>query len=447
LKVTRTRASIRGDLGGSPQTGLLRRALPDLGLVRRNGSFRLLFVAAFGSGIGTWFATVALQVDIFGRTHSSTWVALLLVANTLPMVLVGFLLGSLVDRLPRRRLMIGADLVRAAVFAVLPFAPSSGSIVALAFVAGVASAFFRPAVLAGLPNTVDEDELPVANGLLQSSDFLTTVIGPVLGAALVAATSPGWAYGVNALSFVFSAALLVRIAPALMQSEQSLSRGHFADLKEGLSVVVRSPALLTVLVAFTICIVPTSFVNVAEISFAQRALHSGSMGFGLLWTASGVGLVAGSVLGPRLYNRYGPRLVYPLSIVVFAAGIGATAVAPWLWLACLTMVVCGTGNGVVVVSNITLVQTGAPDRVRGRVFTTVISTNVAAGTIASVVAGPLTNTHGPRWTYAVAAVVMAFGAGVAWLLARRIGRLPVLEAVAEPLADAVESDTAAAATA
>jgi MFS family permease len=431
-------------LGGTTHSGAIRRALPDLGLVRRNGTFRLLFVAAFGSGIGTWFATVALQVDIFGRTHSATWVGFLLVANTLPMVLVGFLLGALVDRLPRRRLMIAADLARAAVFALLPFAPSAGSIVALAFVAGVASAFFRPAVLAGLPNTVAEEELPLANGLLQSSDFLTTVIGPILGAALVAAASPGWAYGVNAVSFLFSAVLLVRIAPSLMQSEQSLSRGHFADMKEGLGVVVRSPALLTVLIAFSICIVPTSFVNVAEISFAQRALHSGSLGFGLLWTASGVGLVTGSVFGPRLYGRYGPRLLYPLSIVVFAAGVAATAAAPWLWLACLTMVVSGAGNGVVVVSNITLVQTGAPDRVRGRAFTAIISTNVAVGTVASVVAGPLTNAHGPRFTYAIAAVVMVAGAGVAALLTRRIGVTVALpaEALVEPLLDAVEAEPA-----
>jgi MFS family permease len=432
-------------LRGTTHSGAIRRALPDLGIVRRNGTFRLLFVAAFGSGIGTWFATVALQIDVFGRTHSATWVGFLLVANTLPMVLVGFLLGALVDRLPRRRLMIAADLVRAAVFAVLPFAPSAGAIVALAFVAGVASAFFRPAVLAGLPNTVAEEELPLANGLLQSSDFLTTVIGPILGAALVAGTSPGWAYGVNALSFLFSAVLLVRIAPSLMQSEQSLSRGHFADLKEGLSVVVRSPALLTVFVAFTICIVPTSFVNVAEISLAKRALHSGSLGFGLLWTGSGIGLVAGSILGPRLYTRYGPRLVYPLSIVVFAAGVGATAGAPWLWLACLTMVVSGVGNGVVVVSNITLVQTGAPDRVRGRVFTTIISTNVAAGTIASVLAGPLTNAEGPRFTYTVAAALMVVGAAVAALLARRIAA-PVAAAAApaaEPLLESVEAEPAA----
>jgi MFS family permease len=399
----------------------MRGVLPDLGLVRRNRSFRLLFVAAFGSGIGTWFAVVALQIDVFARTHSATWVGLLLVANTLPMVIVGFLLGSLVDRLPRRRLMIGADLVRAAVFAALPFAGSATAIVGLALVAGVASAFFRPAVLAGLPNVVSDEELPQANGLLQGSDFLTTAVGPIAGAALVAATSPGWAYGVNAVSFLFSAALLVRIAPRLMQSEQSLSRGHLADMREGLRVVVHSPALLTVLVAFTIAVVPTSFVNVAEIALAKRSLHSGSLGFGLLWTASGVGLVVGSIAGPRFYRSLGPKVVYPLSMVVFAIGVGCAGASPTLALACVAMVVSGLGNGALVVANITLVQTGAPDRLRGRVFTTVISTNVAAGTIASVLAGPLTNAHGPRLTYAVAAAAMLLAALVGGLLANRIG--------------------------
>jgi MFS family permease len=87
----------------------LRRRLELLGRAR---SFRLLFLATLGSGLGTWLAYVALTVDVFERTDSGSWVAALLVADFLPIVAVGFLLGPLVDRLSRKRLMIASDLAR-----------------------------------------------------------------------------------------------------------------------------------------------------------------------------------------------------------------------------------------------------------------------------------------------------------------------------------------------
>ena len=94
--------------------------------------FRLLFLATLGSGLGNWLALIALQVDVYDRTHSGWWVGALLVANILPAVFIGLLLGPLVDRLSRKGLMIGSDLGRLAVFAALPFVGSAAEIVLLA---------------------------------------------------------------------------------------------------------------------------------------------------------------------------------------------------------------------------------------------------------------------------------------------------------------------------
>src|SRR5439155_7697409 len=114
----------------------------------RHSRFRLLFVATFTSGIGNWLAVVALQVDVYDRTQSGWWVGALLVVNVLPAVFLGLLLGPVVDRFSRKGLMIGSDLGRLAVFAVLPFTHSAMATVALAAAAGIGNAFFRPAVLA-----------------------------------------------------------------------------------------------------------------------------------------------------------------------------------------------------------------------------------------------------------------------------------------------------------
>src|SRR5919201_2780515 len=173
-----------------------------LELIEREPSFRRLFLATLGSGGGTWLALVALEVDVFVRTGSSAWVAALLIADLLPTFAIGILVGQLIDRLPRRGLMIGAVLVRFGVFAALPFTTGASEVVALATVAGAATGFFRPAVYAGLPNVVADRDLPNANSLLQTADNLTWALGSVAGGALVSASGVDAASWINAFSFV-----------------------------------------------------------------------------------------------------------------------------------------------------------------------------------------------------------------------------------------------------
>src|SRR3954468_14646581 len=185
-----------------------------------NSRFRLLFVATFASGLGNWLAVIALTVDVYDRTHSGWWVGELLIANILPAVFIGLLFGPLVDRLSRKGLMIASDVGRLAVFAALPFANSAAVIVVLAVVAGIGNAFFRPAVLAGLPNLVGEKDLAFGNALLQFVDWTPTAPGPVLGGVLVAASSPDLAYVVNAATFAVSAVLVAYIPGALLQSDR-----------------------------------------------------------------------------------------------------------------------------------------------------------------------------------------------------------------------------------
>ncbi len=161
-----------------------------MALLQRSLPFRRLFFATLGSGVGTWLAAIALTVDVYDRTHSGEWVSALLIVDFLPGILVGLLLGSLVDRLSRRRLMVAADLARLAVFCALPFVGSVGAIVGAAALIGLANGFFLPSVYAGLPNLVPEDELAHANSLFQTADNLSWALGPLLGGALVALQGP-----------------------------------------------------------------------------------------------------------------------------------------------------------------------------------------------------------------------------------------------------------------
>jgi MFS family permease len=382
-----------------------------------NRRFRLLFLATFGSGLGNWLALIALQLDVYDRTHSGWWVGALLVASILPGSLVGLTLGPLVDQLSRKGLMIAADLSRLAVFAALPFVDSAGAIVVLAAAAGIGNGIFRPAVLAGLPNLVSDAELTGANALMQLVEWTTTAVGPLAGGAIVAASAPHVAYWVNAGTFAFSAALVAAIPGRLLQRERSGARGHRRELREGFAVVRASRLLMCVLVAWSIVHVAIGFVNVAEVFLARRSYNAGDVGFGLLWAGTGVGLAAGGLLASQLLQR-SLGATYVRLLCVQALGILGAAVAPNVWVGTLAMTLAGFGNGGAVVANITMVQRGAPDQVRGRAFALLISATSFVLGLSFVVAGPLTNAIGARWVYALAAGVIGAGALVAWQFVR-----------------------------
>ena len=387
-----------------------------LGLLAEAPDFRRLFLATVASGVGTWLATVALVVDVFDRTGDATWVSALLIVEFLPIVAIGLLAGPLLDRLPRRSILVVTDLARAGVFVALPFAGSATGIVLLAAAAGVATSFFRPAVYSGLPNLVSDDDLPRANGILNSADNLTWVAGALAGGVLVAASGTDLAYWLNAASFAVSALLILRIRARLEEGERAASEGHWRDLAEGFRLVRSSRPLLTVLLAWCLALAGTAAVNVAEIVLAKQVFDAGDFGYGLLLAATGVGLALGSLAAPQWVAERGLRAPYGASIGVMAVATAAAAVSPSVWLAALFVAVSGFGNGVAIICNALIVQRGAPDRLRGRVFTFLMSATYAALGAGMVVAGPLTNLLGAREMWWIGAGVFALAALTGFVL-------------------------------
>jgi MFS family permease len=397
-------------------TGLRRQ----LSLLGTAPGFRLLFLATLGSSLGTLLATVALVVDVKDRTDSGPWVSALMIVEFLPAVAVGLLFGPLLDRLSRRGLMIVSDLVRAGVFCALPFAGSAGTIVALAGIAGLATGFFRPAVYAGLPNLVEEGELARANSLIQTGENVSWTAAPVIGGALVAASGPDLAYWINAASFLLSALLIIRIAGRSLQGALAVSRGHLRDLGDGFARVVRTRPLLTVLVVWTIALGAVASANTAQVFLAKDVFSAGDFGYGLIFGCIGLGLALGSFGAGTWVERRSVGNVYAASILLQAIGLGIAGLAPNVWVALPCFVLSGIGNGTAIVCNSLLVQRGAEDEIRGRVFTVIMSVNYAVYGIGFAVAGPLTDSVGPRWVFGGVGVVLAFAAAVAYGLVRSV---------------------------
>jgi MFS family permease len=391
-----------------------------LALLRNPPSFGLLALATLASGVGTWLAFVALTVDVYDRTRSATWVSALLIADFLPAIVIGIAAGSLVDRTSRRGLMIASDLVRVVVFATLPFANDAALIVALAAVAGFATGFFRPAVYAGLPNLVRDEDLTGANSILQTTENIALAAGPIAGGVLVSATGPGPAYFINAATFLVSAALIVRIPGHLLQQVTAAGRGYLRDLADGLGLIVRSRALLTVLAAWNVVMLATALENVAEVVLAKDAFSAGDFGYGLLVGTTGFGLAVGSLSAGQFLENRSLATVYGAAIGLVGLGLVAAAASPNVWVAALCVVVVGAGNGAAVVCNALLVQRGAPDALRGRAFTVLMSSNYVVLGLGMLLAGPVTDALGPRAVWAIAGGLSCAAAVVGLALARGV---------------------------
>jgi MFS family permease len=382
--------------------------------------------------VGTLLAAVALAIDVKDRTDSGLWVGAVLVVEFLPTIVVGLLLGPLLDRLERRSLMIAADAVRVGVFVALPFAPDAATVVGLALVAGLATGFFRPAVYAGVPNLVTEEELPRANALLQTVENASWAVGPLIGGGLTAIAGPSASYAINAASFVVSIALLVRIQPHLLQSERALSRGHWRDLADGFGAALRSPSMRAVLVGWGIASLAVGGVNVSEIFLAKHTFSAGDFGYGLLYGAIGCGLVVGSFASAPALARYSVARVYGFGLTVMAVGYFAVAASPDVWVAAVCCVVVGVGNGAAIACNALLVQRGTFDLMRGRALTFVMSVTYVLVGIGNGLGGLFVHHVGARWIWGGAGGAVLVAAVAGSLLARNLGGETAAEAEVVP---------------
>jgi len=298
--------------------------------------------------------------------------------------------------------------------------------IVLAAAAGIADSFFRPAVFAGVPNLVDERELDSATTLLQGTEWVAAAVGPLIAGALVSLSGAHIVYWMNAATFLFSAILLLRIPSRLLQSELGVSRGHWTDLREGLTAFQSSTALRVALYGFGLTMIASGLVNVSEIFLATRSLGSSrGFGYGLLWTGSGVGLVAGSIVTGFLLERHNVLNIYALAFVPLTVGILGAAAAPNIWVAATSMTMTGFGNGLTFPMTILIVQRYTSDRLRGRAFTVIISVQTAFLGLGQFASAPLTAAFGARWTYVVAA---AFTAGSALVVTTllRVGAAPTV---------------------
>ncbi|MBI3476111.1 MAG: MFS transporter [Acidobacteria bacterium] len=358
-----------------------------LRLLRGNANFRRLWGAQVVSEIGDWFYTLAIYNLLLQLTGRAGSVALALVLQVLPQTVIGTAAGVVNDRIRRKHVMIATDLGRMVIVFCMLFVRSKEMVwlvYPLLIAETLLAAFFEPARSAVIPNIVKREDAVLANTLSSTTWSLNLMIGATLGGAVAALLGRDWVFILNALSFLASALLILR-----MRFDEPHAEGarplHVRDLVDFSPIVegfryVRSQARLRsaiFLKAGNLMIGPgwVLFTVMGQNEFAIRwhglaPARGAFVGMSLLLGARGLG----ALLGPLVTAPWAGQQIRRLETAIFwgflasGAGYMMLGVAGHLWQACLCVMLAHFGGAINWVFSTTLLQLQSEDKFRGRVF-------------------------------------------------------------------------------
>src|SRR4051794_30306787 len=339
---------------------------PVLELLRERPAARRFFLAQLQSSLGTGIGYVALVLVAYERFHSPWAVAAVLVADLLPLMAMGPLLGGVADRMPRRTCAVAADVVRGAAFLGIALVDDLTATLLLAALAGAGTGVFNPAILAGLPRLAGEKHAAAATSLFSAVSTLGKTLGPLVAAAVLLGGGVELALAVNGATFLVSALLLLTV---------DLGRATRAEAGDAAQPdrTIRPrlvPGFVVIAAASSGAALFAGMANVAEPQFVVDGLDGATSGYSLMVGLYGLGIAGGALAGssgggvPRLWARY------LAGIAAMGCGYAAAALAPTFALCLPAFVLAGAGNGLLMVHERLLLQAIVPEAALGRAFGT-----------------------------------------------------------------------------
>lgn len=345
----------------------------------RRGEFRLLWAGQSLSLLGDQFAVLALPLvalEIVGASPSEA--ALLPFALFAPFLLLGLPAGAIVDRLPRRSIMLACDALQTLAFcaiAVLALlhALAFPVLMALVAISGCAMVFFQVAYTSYLPELVTgEAELQTGNARLFLSESVSRTLGPIAAGLVIAALGAIAAICANAATFVASVGTLLAIRPsAVRAAPKPRERGWLIrEIREGMAFVFRHDRLEPVIACGVIYVGFYSMIGSSLILYCRNVLALGATGIAVVIGVAGAGFPIGSLLSPRLTARFGVDRTLVMSASLAVLGLVLTPIAGSLRSVAGLIaagMIHGTGEGAFGPTALTLRQTETPEALLGRV--------------------------------------------------------------------------------
>ncbi|MGH2614194.1 MAG: MFS transporter [Thermomicrobiales bacterium] len=406
----------------------VERSLPEGLRAFGHRDYRIFWFSQLFSLTGTWVQSLAQSWLVLTLTDSPAALGLIGVCQFAPTLILGLPAGVLVDRLPKRRLLMGTQIASAAVTAILALLVVTGQvqlwqIYAAAIALGVVAAIDMPARQSFVVDLVGKDHLVNAIALNSALFNTTRVAGPALAGVLLAVFGPAVCFVLNAVSYIPVVAGL-----GMMRTAGNPHRGDevssaIARLREGLAYVRRSAAVrLPIALAGLMAIFGMNFGVWAPL-LARDALDIGASGFGLLMSSLGIGSLLGALTLAFAGRHPSTRLVLGGALLFgaleIALGIAAALRLPAA-LAMFLMAGIGFAMSTTTAQANTIVQTNSPDHLRGRVMSIYMTVFAGSVPIGAALAGFVSGLWGVPVAVAAGGAVVAI---VALAIGGRLARI------------------------
>ena len=303
----------------------------------------------------------------------STWgISLVLLADFAPAIVLGPILGAVVDRVSRRLCMVVSDVLRAVAFGGIAVVDSPEATVALALLAGIGTAVFKPAALASLPSLTPKEQAPLATSLYSVVSDAGYMVGPALAALLLVPLGASELLALNAATFAISAVVLSFVsfgAAVATPDDQGLGgRSLLEDAREGIRAAASMPAIRIVIGASAAAMFFGGVINVVELPFAKEAIGTSATGYSALVAVYGLGFVTGSLGGSRGGSAAQLKRRYLVGLALMGASGLLAGGFPVLAVCIPAFALAGFGNGQALVHERLILQSQVAERLQGRMF-------------------------------------------------------------------------------
>jgi MFS family permease len=361
----------------------------------QNRNFFLLWSGQIVSEFGERITQMALIGLIYAKDpYSAVALAKLIIFIIVPVFLVGPVAGAYVDRWDRRYTMIISDFLRSLLVFLIPFAIGVFKeklipVYILVFLIFSTTRFFLPSKMAIIPDLVDKKHLLIANSLISTTRMIATVVGLGLAGILINITGPKGGFYINAATFLFSATMLsfvstkehIHLKKDLVETGHAIeeiivkSPGIFTQIREGLRLLVTNRDVRLSMQSLFVVMAGLGAMSVVTIVFVQECFGSATKDIGLLGMLIGVGLFVGSLGYGRLGHYISKKKMIAISFIVsgiMTAGFVLVAKQTrMLSLASVFAVLLGVAGSPIIISSNTIIHETIPEKIRGRVFSSV----------------------------------------------------------------------------
>lgn len=333
--------------------------------------FRLMWIGACTSSVGTWMQIVAQGWLIYRLSHSSFLLGLDQFLAGIPIFLFSLIGGVVADRAERRRILIISQYIQMASAATLTALVATGSvqvwhILCLSFVSGLAQAFGGPAYQALIPTLVDRDDMPNAIALNSIQFNLAVTIGPALAGITLARLGEKWCFGLNAVSFLAPIIALSMISARYLP--EPTKESMFSSLKQGIRFVWRHGSMVGLIaLAFAMTFLSMPMRTYIPV-FVKDIFHRGPATYGNLLSLMGVGSICGSLGVAGLGNISRKGRFSLAMLMVLGAAIAMFSFSKLLPLSYTMLLVVGASMMAVFATVTSLVQLIITNEMRGRVM-------------------------------------------------------------------------------